>query len=481
MSRTLGGSEGSLETGGEDLNLKIAEAIRKKKEGSASDRLGSLSFSSTAASGGSYSSYSASKNKRASSRMIREQKEEKKKKGRWASWSIKKRIGVILGFLFLLVVIVFAFLIFVFHFYTGLLNRNDDNRINMDSAPFDESNRVDGDDTFDEEEREKELIEQLSRNASTISDKDVMNILLIGEDIRDTATNDRGNTDVMMIISINKAQKTITMTSLMRDMWVYMPEYNQSGKLNSAYWHGGAKYLKQVIEDYFNIEIDRFVRINFEQFIDVVEAVGGLDLEVCYSEAYAMQAPLDEQNHYLGYKHGTDYLDLDQFEYSEYDVENRANYKKVHLNGNQALAYARVRYGVGDDYGRTMRQRIVISECIKEGKKLRLLQLDKLLKKILPEIQTDITDEEIASLLLSAFDYMKYDIQELRIPVDGYYYNDIRANQAVLSPDYLVNSVVMEYVIYGDQTNAEDALQQYYQEMNDGTFWDKYNKNHGIE
>lgn len=389
-------------------------------------------------------------------------KNPKKKKG----WSKKKKTLVTLGFIFIFIVIVLAVIVGMFFHYTGLLDRSGDDKVNTGPAPIDSSLYVDEADTFDQKQKEEELKAELKKNSSKISDENVMNILLIGEDIRDTEGNDRGNTDVMMIISLNSEQRTITMTSLMRDMYVYMSQYDSSGKLNAAYWHGGASYLEEVIEDYFGIEIDRYVKVNFRQFIDIVEAVGGLDLTVAYNEANAMDAPLSEQNKYLGNKKGTDYIDKSLYTKGTDDEKI-----DMHLNGNQSLAYARIRYNCGDDYGRTQRQRIVIKEIIEKSKKLSLVELDKLINKVFPEVQTDITNGEIASLLLNAFDYMDYDVQELRIPADGYFTDEVIWNMEVLSTNFQANSAFIKYIIYGDCSNIEEASKLYEEEIANGTFY----------
>ncbi|MBQ8966584.1 LCP family protein [Ruminococcus sp.] len=405
-------------------------------------------------------------------------------------WSIRKKTGVTLGFIFLALVLVMAVGVLLFFHYTGLL-KDRDNTIRMDAPPVDSRDLVDEDDTLDEEAKEKELREMLEKKSKKISNKNVMNVLLIGEDIRDTATQDRGNTDVMMLISINKEKKTITLTSIMRDTWVYMEKFNVSAKLNQAYWHGGAEYLAEVIEDYFSISIDRTVKVNFKQFIDIVETVGGLDFDVSYTEAVAMRDPMDEQNHYLGNKKGTDYIDLEQYGKDEsvnyYDVEGKFNttieYQSeednslsLHLNGNQSLAYARVRYGCGDDYGRTMRQRETIKEIVTKAKTLSLVQLDELMNIVLPEVETDLEEGEIADMLLNAFDYMNYDIQQMRVPADGYYTMDVIWSQSCLSLrtwQFQANAAFLRYIIYGDCKNVDEAIEQYQQEIDDGTFYEK--------
>lgn len=360
-------------------------------------------------------------------------------------WSKKKKAGTAAGIIGIVIVLIIAIIIGLFFHYTGLLNRNKDNDKNYSKRPIDSSEITGGKDTFDEKEREKELRDQLSKKASKISDSDVTNILLVGEDVRDPADSGRGNTDVMMVVSINNKNKTITLTSLMRDMWVYMADFDSNDKLNAAYWHGGSEYLEKIIEDYFGISIDRYVSVNFQSFIEIVEAVGGLDFNVKENEAEAMKDPLDEVNDIVHKKHGTGYVKAG----------------KQHLNGYQSLAYARIRYNCGDDYGRTQRQRAVIAQIIQKSKKLSLLELDDLLNKVLPNVTTDLTDGEISKMLLSAFDYMKYDVQDLRIPADGYFTADKINGLDVLSPDFNANSSIMQNVIYGKAKTVEEAIEDY--------------------
>lgn len=360
-------------------------------------------------------------------------------------WSKKKKAGTAAGIVVIVIILILAIILGLFFHYTGLLNRIKDNDKNYSKRPIDSSEITGGKDTFDEKEREKELRDQLSRKASKISDSDVTNILLVGEDVRDPADSGRGNTDVMMVVSINNKNKTITLTSLMRDMWVYMSDFDSNDKLNAAYWHGGSEYLEKIIEDYFGISIDRYVSVNFQSFIEIVEAVGGLDFNVKENEAEAMKDPLDEVNDIIHKKHGTGYVKAG----------------KQHLNGYQSLAYARIRYNCGDDYGRTQRQRAVIAQIIQKSKKLSLLELDDLLEKVLPNVTTDLTDGEISKMLLNAFDYMKYDVQDLRIPADGYFTADKINGLDVLSPDFNANSIIMQDVIYGKAKTVEEAIEDY--------------------
>jgi anionic cell wall polymer biosynthesis LytR-Cps2A-Psr (LCP) family protein len=291
-----------------------------------------------------------------------------------------------------------------------------------------------------------------------ISNKDVMNILLIAEDLRDDSDEDAaGNTDVMMIISVNTKDKTITMTSIMRDCYVYIPNW-YSTRINAAYWHGGVELTQETIESYMNVQIDRYVLVNFTSFIDIVDAVGGIDMYVSDEEANGyegadpngdntrgMQNPLDEQNDILGNPAGTDYI---------------SEGGDLHLNGNQALAYARLRHVGNADYERTERQRKVIAEMIKQSRNMSIVQLDKLLNKVLPEIKTDITKTEAAQLLVDMLDYRNYDIQEMRVPADGTFTNERIDGNDVLVVDFEQNSQLFRELVYGSIEIDEDGVEE---------------------
>lgn len=382
------------------------------------------------------------------------QSSKKTKKG-FRSWSSKKKAGVILGFVFLLICILALAAWLKLVGYISLFNK-DNGGINTNKPVYSDTDPT-KQDTIDELTEEEKLKQQLEKSASALmSDSDVFNVLLIGEDIRDTEQETRGNTDVMMLISINSKLETITMTSFMRDIYLYLPDAGYSNRLNAAYYYGGAESLENTLEQYFGVTIDKYVVVNFYSFIKIVDTVGGLNLTVSDEEAAGMQAPMSEQNKYLGNKKGTDYL--------------KQGGENILLNGNQSLAYARLRY-VGDaDFERTQRQRKVISEMINKSKKLSLVKLDKLLKEVLPEVTTDLVESgKIASLLLNSFEYMDYDIQELRIPADNTFTNETINGMAVLSIDFDANMKLIQETIYG-----ESAVESSTEPVVDENGYDQY-------
>ena len=361
----------------------------------------------------------------------------------------KKQAFQVTGLIIMLILILGLAVFLVFDHYYNLFKHSADDVSNSSPMTYSDVDFSRAD-TF-EKAKEDEKLKELTAKADKITSDEVMNILLIGEDLRDT-TEERsvGNTDVMMLISVNKKDNTITLTSLMRDCYVGFEDDNgywYSDRINSAYWYGGMRLTKNVIEDYMKVHIDRYVLVNFKVFIDIVDALGGIDMYVSDLEANGdpdaprsdkehrgMQNPLDEQNKYLGNKVKTDY------------IKKGGN---LHLNGNQALAYARLRY-VGDaDFDRTKRQRKVINEMIKESRRMSLVQMDQLANKVFPQVTTDVTMGELAGLLLEMLNYRNYKVQEMRVPADGTFTNEFIDGKAVLSVDFEQNVQLFREKAYG--------------------------------
>ncbi len=372
----------------------------------------------------------------------------------------KKRITsiavcYILGVVFILLGVGIS----VFGYFTGLLQRSDSQNqgnwgITLNSA------------TSDDLERENQLREQLAKaQQGFISSDNVTNILIIGEDIRDTADNTTGNTDVMMLCSINEETKEVTLTSFMRDMYV---EIAQSGgvyaKLNSAYGAGGAELTMQTLKNNFGVDVDKYVLFNFYSFIDIVNACGGLDIRISDEEAIGMQAPIAEQNDCLGNKKGTDYL-----------TEGGT----YHMNGNQALAYSRLRYVGAADFERTARQRRVVTKIAEKAKNMSLIELSDLLDKVLRQLKTNLTDGEIAYLLYNSADLLSYEINQLRIPADGMYTNETIRTQDVLVVDITQNIRLFQETVYG-YTNMSDLTTERSTENTEQTDTDGYGTYDGL-
>ena len=348
-------------------------------------------------------------------------------------WSLKKKVSVILCYVFGVIFLLCGAGISVFACFTGMLDRNNDVINIIDPG----QSEIGSNDTVDAVDYEKMLADKLAKSAANVvSDSDVTNILLVGEDLRATIDNtdqSNGNTDVIMMISINTKKETVTTTSFMRDIYLQIPGYYAT-RINAAYSMGGIPLLEKTIQDNFSVKIDRYLKVNFYSFIDIVDTMGGLDIKISDEEAKGMRDPLGEQNKYLNKKYGADYIKKGG---------------KIHMNGNQALAYARLRKVGRSDWERTQRQRTVIDLIANKTKELSLTELNSLLNKVLNKISTDLTDAEIAYYLLHASSYLNYERGQIQIPAEGTYSNETIRGSSVLCPDFTSNIRTLQQKIYG--------------------------------
>ncbi len=235
--------------------------------------------------------------------------------------------------------------------------------------------------------------------AALVKQKGIINILLIGADYETRY----GNSDAMVVVSINKADKRITLTSIMRDTEAYFPGV-QNGttviwrdKISNAHAYGGPKLLINAIESNFGITIDNYAEVHYEEFIRVFDAIGGIDVTMTAEEVAAFN-----------------------IESSQKIPEDSAG-RKVHLNAEMALAYTRMRHLSGNDFGRTQRHRTILIAAFEKVKTLGITELDRLLTTLLPIIETDLSMTDCLSYAASAASYATYNVETFRIPLDGKY------------------------------------------------------------
>ena len=238
---------------------------------------------------------------------------------------------------------------------------------------------------------------------------DVLNILLVGSDTR--SMEERGRTDSIILLSIDSKKKKTTMTSFMRDTYVTFPGLDRDedgvddmGKINAANVYGGPELLLDTIEYNFDIRIDKYFYVDFFSFAKIVDAVGGIELDISDEEAQGMEDPMGEQNNIFGNKKGTDYISHGG--------------KNMHVNGNQALAYARLRYVGNADFERTQRQRTVISKIVEKAKTLNPIELNSFIETSLASLTTNYTSNELYFLSYRVPFIAKYEIVSQRIPED---------------------------------------------------------------
>ena len=255
---------------------------------------------------------------------------------------------------------------------------------------------------------------------SVINDKDIKNILLIGQDRREGQGRQRS--DTMIICSINRRIKKITLVSLMRDMYVPITGYDDN-RINATYAFGGMELLDQTIERNFGVHIDGNVEVDFEGFIKTMSQVGDLELMLTQEEA-------DFINNKL--KRGT------------------LKSGKNKMDAEQILLYARIRKIGNGDYQRTERQRIVLQTAFAQLRQYDWWTIYSFTKAVLPNFTTDMTNRQIIGYVFNVFtSKMMINRDTYRLPIDGSYHAERIRGMDVLVPDLNENAKTLKWYLYG--------------------------------
>lgn len=231
---------------------------------------------------------------------------------------------------------------------------------------------------------------------------DILNFLLIGQDARPGET--RARSDVMILVTVNKTEKTIVLTSFLRDLYVQIPGY-YNNRMNASYAWGGMSLLDATLETNFGVTVDGNFEVNFDGFSALIDILGGVDIELTSREANVINSSV---------------------------VTGILSDGMQHLNGDQALAYARIRK-LDSDFGRTNRQRKLLTALFEKFKNSDVDTLMELLNEVLPLLTTDLSKSEILSYaaeLLPMLSSMTLTSQH--IPSDDGYVNANINGMAVL-------------------------------------------------
>ena len=275
--------------------------------------------------------------------------------------------------------------------------------------------------------------ENLSANSTPLPyDKDVFNVLLISSDTR--TMGGRGRSDSMILMSINQKTSKIIMTSLLRDIYLKIPGVAQGNRLNTATVFGGPALLLDTIQKNFKIKVDKYIAVDFFTFMDIIDQIGGVDVDVTNAEIKVANQYIEEINSLQGLP-GEDGK-----------LTSAGNQT---LTGKQVLSYARIRYVGNGDFGRTDRQRFVLEQVITKIKKRNISQLNDLLNACLPKVTTNLNQRELFSIVLSMPIYANYTMDSWRVPLDGTFsYLSVR-KMSVLGIDFAKNITAMQKRIYG--------------------------------
>lgn len=263
----------------------------------------------------------------------------------------------------------------------------------------------------------------------------IKNILLIGQDAREG--EERQRSDTMIICSINTHTKKVTLASLMRDMYVPIPGYSNN-RINAAYAFGGMELLDEVIEQDFGIPIDGNVEVDFEGFVEAMDVIGGIEIELSGEEAgYISTGGWEDQGEY-----GND---------GTWNLQEGMNT----LTPAQALSFARIRHVGNSDWERTDRQRRVIMAAFNKISSSSTAKQLSIADSILPYITTDLSGRELLSYVKTISEAGIKNFESYRIPADGTYSSENISGMSVLVPDLVKNSELLKEYLYGKDGEPE--------------------------
>lgn len=224
--------------------------------------------------------------------------------------------------------------------------------------------------------------------------KDIKNIALFGVDTEDGGV---GRSDSIMVATLDPIHNKLKLTSLMRDSYVSIEDYGND-KLNHAYAFGGPQLSIKTINENFGFNIENFISVNFSSLPVIIDILGGIELEITAEE-------VDLINSYVISLNSSAYLASSGYQY---------------LNGDQALAYSRIRYTDGGDYKRTERQRLVLESVFEKLLSTPASSYSSILNNVLPHVQTNLTPTEILSLGTKVVGIGSTSLQQERFPRDDF-------------------------------------------------------------
>ena len=288
----------------------------------------------------------------------------------------------------------------------------------------------------------EDMIKTWYYNGSPCSSTHVLNVLLIGEDTRGKKILDEGTrADSAIIVSVNVDTGKVTLTSILRDSWAYWEtekgneETGQFGKINGAMSLGDVKVYKRTIEQLYKIKLDGHAIVNFDSFEYIVNALGGVTLELT-------EAEINEINNHPG-------------TYGNVKIEKKFEGKKgkQKVNGKQALAYCRIRH-IDSDGARADRQKTCLIKIFEQTKGASTAKLIKVIKQLIPYVKTSFGKNDIIKMATYAISegWLDYDVETCNIPemnLKGGTFRPDFGGQWIWRADFPADAYMMQKRIYG--------------------------------
>lgn len=343
-----------------------------------------------------------------------------KKSGRKGSLWLKILIVVLAIVLVLMVAAAVGI-----NYVLGKLGRFDDLEPSGtgDTTPitdeFDTDSTIDGQETIQTIDASDVSLSEVD----ALEGENVINVMLIGQDRR--PGEDRSRSDTMILVSLNTEKNSVQLTSFMRDTYVQIPGYLDN-RLNVAYRYGGTELMNETFRVNFGLDIDGNVMVDFTEFATIIDMLGGVDLELSSEE--------------IGYMHNAGFTNLSVGE--------------NHLTGEEALTFVRMRYVSGGDYGRTERQRRVLTSLADSFRGASFATIWSLVEEVLPHVVTNLSDSQILNYVTTGVSLMAggAEIQSMRIPADDAHYGAMIDGMSVLVPDLEMCREDLADFIYSSDT-----------------------------
>lgn len=252
-------------------------------------------------------------------------------------------------------------------------------------------------------------------------DENIINVLLIGRDVTE-ASGSHGRSDSMMILSYNKETGEVSINSLLRDSLVPIEGYGWN-RLNATFSWGGAGLTINTINEVYGLDIQHYISIDYSGFTNLIDQVGGVTVSITQKEAEYMNDRYD-----FGLSEG-----------------------EATFNGKYALVFAQIRKGLGDDWGRTERQRRIIVSVMN-----KVLAMDKVSDTInliydnLDYVKTNLSSGTIISLTYDFFDKNNSNINTDVIPAKDTWYYATYKGMSIIKLDFDKNKAILRERIYGE-------------------------------
>lgn len=324
----------------------------------------------------------------------------RRRKHGFASWSIGKKLGVILGGTFAAVAATGVVLV------ASKMTKIETTELDTDKLNIAETS----------EEQETGYL----------------NVTLFGLDSREGDLGKGNRSDTMMIASLNKATGEVKLVSVYRDTLLKLDDGSYN-KANAAYAFGGPEGAISMINRSMDMDISKYVAVNFNALVDVIDALGGLDITLTDAEVVHMNNYCVETSKVTG------------ADYTKIEPEVAGTY---HLNGVQAVSYSRIRYTGGGDFERTSRQRHVLELIAEKAQSASFSTLNKIIDKVFPQVSTNFT---IAEMIAYAKDIAKYKLGDSMGFPDNNSFDMLDVVGSVVIPETLTSNVEdVHKFLFGD-------------------------------